>query len=109
VDKDGKPVPGVRPMLEVVVTRGIPFVDSLFDSKEPTADTAYMANLDREGYGNLRSDVQGRVVFPSLIPGATYWMTGQSANRGLYNLKKEFKAEPGKALDLGDIRVKTPE
>jgi RNA polymerase sigma factor (sigma-70 family) len=109
VDKAGKPVAGVRPMLEVVVTPGIPWVDTTFDSKQPSADTFNMSNLDARWHGNLRSDAQGRITFPPLIPGATHWMIGHSPNMGLYNLNKEFKVEAGKTLDLGDIRVKTPE
>jgi hypothetical protein len=64
-----------------------------------------MANLDPEGhrYGNLRSDDQGRITLPNLIPGATFLLIGTRPNEGIFNLNKEFRAEAGKTLDLGDV------
>ena len=49
------------------------------------------------------SDDQGRATFPSLIPGATYFLLAQGLGQGSTDLKKEFKVEPGQTLDLGDV------
>jgi RNA polymerase sigma factor (sigma-70 family) len=106
VDAKGKPLANFAVFLDVVISPGVPFVDASFDNPGPAAETTYMTTFDPKRYGNLRSDATGRVSFPTLIPGATYWMIGADPNRGLFNLNKEFKAEAGKALDLGDIVVK---
>jgi RNA polymerase sigma factor (sigma-70 family) len=104
VDKDGKPAVNTRATVEFFLTPGIPFVDSL-KGKGPVADTCYMQNLDPERHRDARPDAQGRVTFPTLIPGATYLTIGQGPDRGIFNLNKQFKAEAGKALDLGTITV----
>jgi RNA polymerase sigma factor (sigma-70 family) len=104
MDTGGKPAVNTRAMLEFVLTPGIPFVDSL-KQKGPVADTCYMSNLDPERHRDARPDAQGRITFPTLIPGATYLTIGQGPGRGIFNLNKGFKAEAGKALDLGTITV----
>jgi protocatechuate 3,4-dioxygenase beta subunit len=106
LDGQGKPLANLMVFLEIVITPGVPFTDLSFDNPRPMAETTYMSTFDPKGYSNLHSDANGRVTFPTLIPGATYWTIGYGANRGLFNLKKEFKAEAGKTLDLGDIVVK---
>ncbi len=106
VDRDGKPVAGVSVNTEVVVTPGISFAGSL-RSKELVADVALMESLDREGQdpAKLRSDARGRITFPNLIPGATYWLTGHRRNVTIYSLNKEFRVRTGQTLDLGDLVV----
>jgi len=61
--------------------------------------------LDRHTYDRIESDAQGHITFPALIPGATY-----QVNRFYGEFPaphKEFTAESGKAVDLGDIPIKT--
>jgi RNA polymerase sigma factor (sigma-70 family) len=106
VDEKGKPLAGEQVYVEMVITRGVPHVDA-FKNIGPGADTAYTSWFDPQGYGNRKTDAKGQITFPTLIPGATYWLNGQRPNRGLFNLNKEFKAEAGKELDLGDITVKS--
>jgi hypothetical protein len=63
----------------------------------PAADVAMMSWLNPFAYSTVASDAKGVITFPTLIPGATYRISG---------MYKEFKAEAGKALDLGDLTVK---
>jgi hypothetical protein len=48
------------------------------------------------------------VIFPVLIPGATYQILDVS-NEGVRPIRKEFTIKPGETLDLGDIRIEKPE
>ena len=58
----------------------------------------FQANLDWERLGrNLRTDAEGRATFVSLIPGATYRLHG-----------REFIAEAGKTLNLGEVVMEKP-
>jgi hypothetical protein len=107
LDAKGNPLANFHARIEVVITPGIPFVDVSFNKPGAMAETTYMSTFDPKRYGNVRSDAKGRITFPTLIPGATYWLIGTGGKRGLFNLNKEFKAEAGKVLDLGDITVKT--
>jgi RNA polymerase sigma factor (sigma-70 family) len=54
------------------------------------------------------ADAQGRVIFPALIPGATYQILDVS-NEGVRPIRKEFTVKPGETVDLGDIRIEKPE
>lgn len=102
VDEQGKPVVKLWPLLEILVTPGIISANN-FELQGMEAEIAGMMNLDPGFYNDLRSDDQGRAVFPSLIPGATYLLLAQGLGRGTTDLKKEFKVEPGQTLDLGDV------
>jgi hypothetical protein len=56
------------------------------------------------------SAADGRIVFPALIPGATYRIldrtTARTQNRP--QLRNEFTVKPGETLDLGDILIERP-
>jgi RNA polymerase sigma factor (sigma-70 family) len=106
LDPKGKPLVNFHARIEVVITPGVPFVDVSFNNPKPMAETTYMSTFDPKRYGIVHSNAKGRITFPTLIPGATYWMMGTGGNRGLFNLNKEFKAKAGKILDLGDVVVK---
>ncbi len=56
------------------------------------------------------SDAQGRIVFPALIPGATYHIADRTTVRDPAGpqLRKEFTVKPGETVDLGDIRIEKP-
>ena len=64
------------------------------------ADEDFVANIDRTNYQNFpqKTDKQGRITFPALIPGATYRLS-----RGQNQLLKQFTVTPGQQLDLGTI------
>ena len=60
--------------------------------------------LDGHGSIGIAVDEQGRCHFPALIPGATYRIVD-------YDFKsvREFRVEPGQALDLGDMVIARPQ
>ncbi len=103
VDPDGKPLAGMRPMINVVVTPGAYRYDPKeADSGKLHADEEFQANVDRHNYWNApRTDAEGRITFPALIPGMTYRaMTGR---RNQPAVGREFTARSGETVDLRDI------
>jgi hypothetical protein len=109
VDQDGKPWAnqpvGDWPLFVhlVLVVRPGATVWAMPGGEELQSDGAMMVNFDPERYGALRTDAQGRVTFPTLLPGGTFRLwTGE----GLGAVKKEFTVKPGQTLDLGDVAMK---
>ena len=72
----------------------------------------YLCRIDPINYpdGSV-SDAQGRVVFPALIPGATYQIYDgtTSTTKAAGQFRKEFTVKPGETLDLGDILIEKPQ
>ena len=70
------------------------------------ADAIYVANLDRDRYRDLKTDTNGRMTFPTLIPGATYRIIvfNQPVKTEI-----EFTVKPGEAKDLGDLKIRNLE
>jgi hypothetical protein len=103
VDAQGRPVAGHRPWLLVVLTPGVhPTVEAL-EKGLLYAEEEFADNLARPHSVEVRTDAEGRVTLPCLIPGATYRiMEGQGKS-------KDFTAEAGKTLDLGDVAADQPE
>jgi hypothetical protein len=108
VDAQGQPFANVRfsvtnrplILLEMVFPDGAPGARGVRPDVE--TEKTLVVNLDFDRYDALTSDSQGRVTYPTLIPGATYRIL---AGDGELATKQEFVAEPGRALDFGDIRV----
>jgi RNA polymerase sigma factor (sigma-70 family) len=99
VDAHGMPLVGHSPWLVLVLTPGAhPTLDAL-DKGRLYADEEHAGNLARPGKWNLRSDAEGRVTLPALIPGATYRIVASE------RVLKEFKAESGKVLKLEDVVI----
>jgi hypothetical protein len=72
-----------------------------------TADAAFVANIDRTNYrSGPKSDSDGRITFPALIPGATYRIS--TFKNGRAAVLKDFVAESQKTLDLGKFVVAAP-
>jgi protocatechuate 3,4-dioxygenase beta subunit len=71
----------------------------------PMKSTA--ADLTR--YRPLRTDAQGRVTFPTLIPGAPYRIIAREGGHPPTVGKKDFTVKSSQTLDLGEITVKRPE
>lgn len=108
VDGEGKPLrPGRRAAnLEVVLTPGPSWGDPRLNDDRASpllADTIIVANLDRERYRTVRTDKDGRVTFPTLIPGATYrvYVHNQPVKTQI-----EFTVQPGEAKDLGELVIR---
>jgi RNA polymerase sigma factor (sigma-70 family) len=96
VDGKGKPLAGFQPSPEIVVT---PTSGGLL------ADRGSLVNLDRHNYWDrLKTDANGRITFPALIPGATYQVERFEKNN-YWVLHKEFTVESGKTVDLGEVVI----
>jgi hypothetical protein len=113
VGPDGKPLSSFTPRAPIlmVVTPGE--FSSIKARKDGTllADEDYLSEIDPINYQkDPVSAADGRIVFPALIPGATYRITDRSTARTPNGpqLRKEFTVKPGEALDLGDILIERP-
>jgi hypothetical protein len=55
----------------------------------------------------LRADDDGRITFPTLIPGATYRLVVTSPRQPFSNAlhEQEFRVEAGQRLQLGEVRL----
>lgn len=106
VNSKGEPVAGHEVTLIMVVTPGASryFADVGFRKDLLSADTDFVGNVDRTNYHEMpKSDAEGNLVLPALIPGASYQILA-ARDRGL-QIVKEFHAKAGKTLDLGDLVI----
>src|SRR5205807_2140723 len=104
ISANGKPVAGRTPNLQIVTSPGVdPFQrEAVLNKGLLFADADFVANLDRLNYWRgLRSDAQGRVRLPALIPGATYRLLPHAKGQPA----RDFTVEAGKTMDLGDVSV----
>jgi RNA polymerase sigma factor (sigma-70 family) len=113
VGPDRKAVAKHQTHFEIVVTPG----PSSISREKPeqavlAADAALVANVDRKHYWNMPlTDAEGRITFPSLIPGASYRIIDFSTvgdDRGI-QVRKDFVVKPGETLDLGEIVIAKPQ
>ena len=106
VAADGRPLAKLIPRIEIVVTPGPPPRRG-----ELFADTARLIQVDPQHYYRpnlLRTDADGRVTLPDLIPGAFYRISDYSPSKG-WLVRKDFTVKPGETLDLGDIVIEQPQ
>jgi hypothetical protein len=108
-DGSGKPLTDYQPWLWLSVA-STPY--NSVQELERIAKRPRFANHDAIWVGHVdppryatgpKTDAQGHVVFPALIPGATYrllFFNGQ---------EKVFRAEAGKTVDLGDLTIPEPQ
>jgi beta-lactamase regulating signal transducer with metallopeptidase domain len=112
VDPDGKPVANRFPNFEILGTPG-PSGNPRQKPppSEPDADAAYVVNVDRKHYWKgLRTDSEGRISLPNLIPGALYRISDFSTvndDKGV-QVRRDFTVKSGETLDLGDILMERP-
>jgi hypothetical protein len=105
VDGKGQPLADYAASPDIVVTPG-PSGGTGADrgQGELLADEASLANIDRHNYWHsVKADAKGRVTFPALIPGATYRV--RRWEKEYWVPHKEFTAEAGKTIDLGDVPI----
>ena len=107
VDQEGEPATDSTEVSVFMVVR--PGVDR-FNSKMSragmvVADSDFIANVDRVNYPNgfTDTDAAGRITLPALVPGATYRIF--TTQDGKSTVAKEFVAQAGEAIDLGDLVV----
>jgi RNA polymerase sigma factor (sigma-70 family) len=94
-------------ILKMVVTPGPP-CEQADDKGLLEADQVFADNLlrrkDRVARKQLKTDAEGRITYSGLIPGATYRLSVWEKGVGVV-LKKEFRAQGEKTLDLGDVKL----
>ncbi len=113
VGPDGRPVAKPPADYRFVATPG-PHAASR-DPKHRTelaADSDFLVNIDRLHYWDFpRTDAEGRLTLPALIPGALYRisdeLTAGVPDKG-YQVRRNFTVKPGETLDLGDILIEKP-
>jgi hypothetical protein len=112
IDSAGKPLAEYRDryLISMVVTPGPAWYSRDKTNEGRLAgEKDFFCRIDPLNYTNGPvADAQGRVVFPALIPGATYQILDISSE-GVRPIRKEFTVKPGETLDLGDIRIEKPE
>jgi hypothetical protein len=111
VDTGGKPVKGQTLSASMTITPGVPYAARDQNPGRLVSDAADPYRLDPRHYQNYpRSDAQGQIVFPDLIPGATYRLTDRTTARSPSGpqIRKEFSVKPGETLELGDILIEKP-
>jgi RNA polymerase sigma factor (sigma-70 family) len=104
VDAKGQPLANYSPSPEIIITPGAAGRVIVPGKGELLADSGSLTNLDRHNYWDrVKTDAKGRVTFPALIPGATYRVDGFKDD--YFVPHKEFTAESGKTIDLGDVVI----
>lgn len=107
IDSEGNVLPNQRlDSLKIIVIPGVPDVRT--EAIELGQWVATVVRISRTTHrGNPSwgvSNEQGRVVFPMLIPGATYQVTGRFGGREV--VLKEFSVKSGESIFLGNIIAK---
>jgi hypothetical protein len=104
LDKEGQPLAGHWAEVEMVFAPGAARYDSrAFQRGETAADTVNLANIHRQAYqlDRGRTDEQGRITLPNLVPGVRYRLVRELGSRVL----RELTVRPGEVLDLKDVKV----
>jgi hypothetical protein len=106
IDSEGNRLAKFRPRIEMIVTPGVPEYDAdAMLRGELAADVVELYRIDRANYEpGPRTDEQGRITFPALIPGATYRLTGTFGGRRI--IVREFTVGTGKTISLGEIVIR---
>jgi protocatechuate 3,4-dioxygenase beta subunit len=113
IDSKGQPVANYRDpyLITMVLTPGAdPASRDPADANRISAEAAPLTRVDSINYEkDPTSDTQGQVVFPALIPGASYRVSPSiRANRMSQPPAKTFTVKPGETLDLGDVVIEKP-
>src|SRR5262249_13667873 len=105
VDENGKPVADARIFLEIPLTPGVSFWGSLENEGQEVSDVASTSGFNPR-HRTLKTDAEGRVTLPGLIPGATHRLVAHAPG-GRYRVLRDFRVESGQELDLKDLTYKT--
>ena len=105
VDSQGQPRVGFEPIFQMVVTPGVDQSDyEAARQGKFAADADLLANIDPANYGRFpKTDEQGRLAFPELVPGATYRLA--VFKDGKRQVLSDFSVKSGEQLDLADVVV----
>ena len=98
-------------MISMIVTPGVDRRSrDPADANRLVAEADFLTRIDSINYlKEPTSDAQGRIVFPALIPGASYRISGPTSQASKPPLHKDFTVKPGETLDLGDILIEKPQ
>jgi hypothetical protein len=107
VDAKGQPLAKLRAFLMLALNDGISFFNSL-DSDKAITDAAFLSSLDPKRHQELRTDAQGCITWPTLIPGARHVMIVVTPRGRYVDAHRDVSVEPGETRDLKDITVKEP-
>lgn len=110
VDEHGKPIAnkaGLANLYFVAAPGATRYDAAAYRAGKLIADEDFMSNVHGGSYPDIKTDSEGRVFYPALIPGATY--RHPKAVDGKWSIAKEFKAESGKTFDIGKIVVELDE
>ncbi len=107
VDSKGKPLIGHRPLLWMLLPPGPHAAPSdlseLLSHNLRAHDAVWSAYLDPGRHGDgPRSDAEGRITLPALIPGATYRVLLGSGKA------RDFTVTAGRTAELGDLTIDPP-
>jgi protocatechuate 3,4-dioxygenase beta subunit len=110
VDDRGQPVAGYWPGFSLVVTPQSFAVDSrnigrfLGDARNALQ---WLLEADEEMVQwNLRTDAQGRLTLPNLIPGAAYTLRWDRLSSGDFTRSRTFRVKSGEVLRLADVTMR---
>jgi RNA polymerase sigma factor (sigma-70 family) len=102
LDRQGQPLKNYRPNqygFQILVPPAFATNPRARGKNLPAAARLFQVNFDRWHYpDSLKTDAQGRLTLPALIPGATY----QLGERGVV---MEIKAVSGKVVELADVKL----
>jgi hypothetical protein len=104
VDSEGNPHAKFDPALHIVITPGEHENDwAVANQGKLAADADFASNIDENYRPGPKTDEQGRVTFPSLIPGATYRLA--TFDDGKPRVLKQFSVQTGEKVDLGEFSI----
>jgi hypothetical protein len=108
VDTQGKPLPGKHPQIQIALTPGTVMAAMVLggrDDKKLEGDWIAWENFHRGHSADLKTDAEGRVTIPGLVPGAPYQVTSIEAKLDLREgiPKLEFRVPAGATLPLPDF------
>jgi hypothetical protein len=105
VDSDGEPIKNHLPLLELVLKPGAGKYDLDARKKgELAADSDSVGAIDQTNYqSGPKTDADGHIVFPALIPHALYWLS--DVEKGNSVIRKEFSVASRQKLDLGEFVI----
>ena len=114
VDEKGRPLAN-HPLLGRIPNMSVAFVfvegavNAVYAQQDGRHVRYGMWGLDSQRYRDLRTDDEGRVTFPTLVPGAPYKLFIRDATKRELGKPEEkeidFTVQPDQDLDLGDIAV----
>ncbi|MHC5544387.1 hypothetical protein ACYOEI_39665, partial [Singulisphaera rosea] len=107
VDSQGRPYQKDRSRLlafvQVTLSPGLDSAGMIMPNDPVRSESMIVENLDRVRYRALEPDKDGKVTYPTLIPGIPLRLVVAD---GYWEIKKEFQVKAGETFNLGNVTVK---